>query len=133
MAQRRMTKSPARPAAGASLDDVKRRLRRVIETEAGIPAAEIHDESTVDGDLAMDSMSFLAVQVAVEDTFGINCSPEEILAANRFATIATLVQERTTRGALRLVSSPRAGRGPEGKRVGRSGEQRVKLSARGRR
>jgi acyl carrier protein len=133
MAQRRMTKSPARPAAGASLDDVKRRLRRVIETEAGIPAAEIHDESTVAGDLAMDSMSFLAVQVAVEDTFGINCSPEEILAASRFATIATLVQERTTgRGKLRLVSSPRAGRASEGK-LARSGQQRTKVSVRGRR
>ena len=69
----------------------------MIEQNAGIPAAEIHDDSAVDGDLALDSMSFLSLQVAMEETFGISCAPEEIEAANRFDAIAALVQERIDR------------------------------------
>lgn len=101
-------KKPAQPAAPAGLDAVKRTLRRLIEKNAGIPAAEIDDESTVDGDLAMDSMSFLALQVAMEETFGISCAPEEIEAANRFDAIAALVQARATRAG--AVASGRARR-----------------------
>lgn len=97
MTQRRARKGPARLVAHASLDEVKRTLRCLIESNAGIPAAEVDDESAVDADLAMDSMSFLALQVAVEETFGIDCTPDEILAANTFAAIAALVQERATR------------------------------------
>jgi acyl carrier protein len=87
---------------------VKRILRRLIEHNAGIPAAEVDDQSAVDADLAMDSMSFLALQVAVEETFGINCTPDEILAANTFAAIAALVQERAAQAqAVRAASRPR--------------------------
>jgi hypothetical protein len=42
----------------------------------------------------MDSMSFLALQVEWEETFAINCTPDEILAANSFAAIAELVRQR---------------------------------------
>jgi acyl carrier protein len=76
------------------LEETKRKLRRLIQENAGIPAALVQDDSTIDGDLAMDSMSFVSLQVAVEETFGILCSPEEIQDANRFDTIAGLVQER---------------------------------------
>jgi acyl carrier protein len=88
------------------LDEVKRSLRRLIEENAGIPATEIDDESSIDDDLAMDSMSFLALQVAVEETFGINCTPDEILAAERFAAIAALVRERAARAGTGRAASP---------------------------
>lgn len=80
--------------SSTGIEDTKRTLRRLIQENAGIPAAVVEDDSTIDGDLLMDSMSFVSLQVAVEETFGILCSPEEIQAANRFAAIAALVHER---------------------------------------
>lgn len=117
MGPRGVTKRAAQPAARASLDDVKQTLRRLIEKNAGIPGVEVDDASSVDGDLAMDSMSFLALQVDVEETFGINCTPDDILAANRFAAIAALVQQRAMgAGASRTPVAPSRRPAPVAKR-----------------
>jgi acyl carrier protein len=97
MVRRRGTTRAARATVTPGLEEVKRHLRRLIEDNAGIPGAEVDDDSSVDLDLAMDSMSFLALQVAVEDAFAINCTPDEIMAANRFAAIAALVHDRAAR------------------------------------
>jgi acyl carrier protein len=86
----RSTSVPSRRDGG----DVKSILCRLIEENAGIPAREVRDDSAIDGDLAMDSMSFLSLQVAVEETFGITCAPEEIETARRFDAIAKLITER---------------------------------------
>jgi acyl carrier protein len=116
--QRRGTRHAAQAAAPLGLDEVKRTLRRLIEDNAGIPGAEIDDQSSVDDDLAMDSMSFLTLQVAVEESFGINCTPDEILAAKHFAAIAALVRDRTARvGAGRAASSSRARHTAPGKKA----------------
>lgn len=132
--QRRGTTRAAQAAAPLGLDEVKRTLRRLIEHNAGIPGAEIDDESSVDDDLAMDSMSFLALQVAVEDTFGINCTPDEILAAARFAAIAALVRDRAARvGASRAASLSRMRRAPHGKKLAPRASQGVKAPRRVRR
>lgn len=79
-----------------SLLEVKNTLRRLIEENAGIPADSIEDRSSIDGDLAMDSFSFVSLQVAVEETFGVECAPEEIEARNDFDGIARLILERAT-------------------------------------
>src|SRR4026208_1728683 len=97
MAARGATKRAVQPAA-VGLDQVKQTLRRLIQKNAGIPGGEIDDASSVDGDLAMDSMAFLALPVDVEETFAINCPPDEIRAANSFAAIAELVRQRATAG-----------------------------------
>jgi len=101
MVQRRGTTRAAQAAGTLELHEVKRTLRRLIEDNAGIPGEEVGDDSSVDSELAMDSMSFLALQVAVEEAFAINCTPDEILAANRFAAIAALVHDRATRARIR--------------------------------
>jgi acyl carrier protein len=102
---------PARRGAaapgGIHLDEVKRVLRRLIEENAGIPAAEIRDDSTVDTDLALDSMSFIAVQVAVEEEFDITWTPEEIQAANRFDAIAALAHAHIVRERSAAAAKPR--------------------------
>jgi acyl carrier protein len=79
-----------------SLPEVKSTLRRLIEENAGIPADSIADDSSIDGDLAMDSFSFVSLQVAVEETFGVACAPEEIEARNDFDGIARLILEKAT-------------------------------------
>lgn len=79
-----------------SLEEVKDTLRRLIEDNAGIPADSITDDSSIEGDLAMDSFSFVSLQVAVEETFGVECSPEELEERNTFDSIARLVFEKST-------------------------------------
>ena len=130
MAQQRAILRALRPAAGTSLEALKSVLRRLIEQNAGIPAAEVHDDSAVDGDLALDSMSFLSLQVAMEETFGISCTPEEIEAANRFDAIAALVQERIERQRSNPSSMLQATGTPAGKRAARPGRRTTAISRR---
>ena len=87
------------PSPAMTLADVKRELRRLIEENAGLPGDVIRDESTVDGDLAMDSMSLLSLQVAVEELFGITFTPEDLESCTRFEAIAALILERVSAGA----------------------------------
>lgn len=84
------------PAVSTSLVEVKDTLRRLVEENAGIPADSITDESSIDGDLAMDSFSFVSLQVAVEETFGVECAPEEIEERETFDGIARLIFEKTS-------------------------------------
>jgi acyl carrier protein len=79
-----------------TLGDVKRELRRLIEENAGLPGDVIRDDSMMDGDLAMDSMSLLSLQVAVEEHFGITFTPEDLEACTRFEDIAAVIFERVT-------------------------------------
>lgn len=87
-----------------TIDEVKRILRSLIAENAGIPSASIRDDSAVDRDLAMDSLSFLSVQTAVEEHFGIACDVLEIEGRNRFDAIAALVLERVQGRSRRRVS-----------------------------
>jgi len=86
---------PAATAARASsVAEIKESLKVLIEENAGIPASSIKDDSTIDGELAMDSMSFISLQVAVDETFGVEIEAEEIEACNRFDAIAHLIWEK---------------------------------------
>ena len=82
------------PSAPAIPRDIPGTLRRLIQENAGIPASLVRDDSTIDGDLAMDSFSFISLQVAVEDEFGIVCDPTEIEACKRFDAIVALVRDK---------------------------------------
>jgi acyl carrier protein len=76
------------------LDEIKETLRSLIEENAGIPASSINDDSSIDGELAMDSLSFVSLQVAVDETFGVECEAEEIEKRGRFDAIAQLIWEK---------------------------------------
>jgi acyl carrier protein len=82
------------PSAPAIPSDIPGTLRRLIQENAGIPAALVRDDSTIDGDLAMDSFSFISLQVAVEDEFDIVCDPAEIEACKRFDAIVRLIADK---------------------------------------
>lgn len=103
----RPTDLPAAAAGERSLEEIKETLKALIEENAGIPAASITDESTIDGDLAMDSLSFVSLQVAVDETFGVDCEADEIENQNRFDAIAQLVWERLQAAAAQ-PSKPKA-------------------------
>ncbi len=82
------------PGRSPSLEEVKDSLRRLLEENAGIPAEAIEDGATLDGDLAMDSFSFVSVQVALEETFGIELGVEELEECREFDAIARRVAEK---------------------------------------
>jgi acyl carrier protein len=107
-----MAELRAAPDAGRSstptIDEVKATLRRLIQENTGIPAEIVRDESTIDDDLAMDSFSFISLQVAVEDTFDITCEPADIEARRSFDGIAALVLERIAAPATKPPPAPKA-------------------------
>ncbi len=88
------SRETAAVTAQPSIERVKEVLRRLIEQNAGIPGTLIRDDSSIEGDLAMDSMSFVSLQVAVEETFGIRCDAEDLESRKRFDAMAALIQER---------------------------------------
>jgi acyl carrier protein len=111
------------------IEHVKEVLRGLMEQNAGIPGSLIRDDSSIDGDLAMDSMSFVSLQVAVEDTFGIRCDAEDLEARRRFDAMAALIQERieapsrrkkptATTARMRSATAARARRGTAARRTG---------------
>lgn len=109
------------PAGKSTISEVKETLKMLIEENAGIPAASIRDDSSIDGELAMDSLSFVSLQVAVDETFGVDCEAEEIEKRNRFDAIAELIWERlqaaeqrpqqagSASGPVRIIDGRRAG------------------------
>jgi acyl carrier protein len=94
MSHPRTTSRSAGSVVPTTIGAVKQTLRDLIEENAGIPGDLIHDDATIAGELAMDSFSFLSLQVAVEETFGITCAPEDLEARSRFDAIARYVLEQ---------------------------------------
>lgn len=77
------------------LDEVKARLRELVAATAGIPPEVIADDSSFETDLAMDSMTFVSLQVEIERTFEIDCSLDELRAVDqRFEAVARLVARK---------------------------------------
>lgn len=116
---RSTTRESAKPASRPTIEDVKATLRQLIEENAGIPADSVADDSTLDGDLAMDSFSLLSVQVAVEETFEIQLELSDLETQNRFDAIAALVAER-------IEAKKEAPPQPSGRAKGRSKPSRAK-------
>lgn len=102
------TQQPPAAAGERSLEEIKAILKSLIEENAGIPAASIKDESTIDGELAMDSLSFVSLQVAVDETFGFDCEAEEIEKRNRFDAIAQFIWDRLQAASSQPSTAPAA-------------------------
>ena len=79
-------------------DEVAATLRELMTLTAGIPAELVELDSSFDGELAMDSLSFVAFQVEIERTFDIDCPLEELRGAVRFADVVRIVLRRLEAG-----------------------------------
>jgi acyl carrier protein len=66
-------------------------LKRLLTECAGIPEELVGLDSTFEGELAMDSLSFVAFQVELEQAFGIDCPLEELYDIERFGEVVDLV------------------------------------------
>jgi acyl carrier protein len=93
----------ARADAAPVLDEARiaDQLRELMTLTAGIPPELVQLDSTFDGELAMDSLSFVAFQVEVERTFLIDCPLEELRDVTRFEEVVRLVSRKLAAGVAR--------------------------------
>lgn len=66
---------------------------QLLHEIAHIPRDSIKDDSTIDGDLLMESVVFVELQVAIEDELDIVTDPIRIVELNEFASIVTYIFE----------------------------------------
>jgi acyl carrier protein len=77
-----------------SLEEVKQTLRLLIAQVTGIDPSAIRDDTTIDEDLQLPSVTFIELQVAVEEAFDTTLDPVEVVELNSFGLIAEAVYNK---------------------------------------
>jgi acyl carrier protein len=67
--------------------ELKERIVSLINEIAQIESGKITEDATVDGDLQLNSVAFVELQVAIEDEYQIQIDPIQIIELNRFGAI----------------------------------------------
>lgn len=70
-----------------SRSDIETLLIDLLVEVGGIAREKIHASSTIETDLAMESVSFLEVQVSLEDELGIEIDPIRVVELNEMEAI----------------------------------------------
>jgi acyl carrier protein len=73
--------------------EVRERLAHLINEIVGIPLERIRDDATVDGDLKMQSVAFVELQVTIEEDYNIVIDPIQIVELNGFGAIVDYVRD----------------------------------------
>lgn len=71
--------------------EVRERLACLINEVANIPLDRITEDATVDDALQMQSVTFVELQVAIEDEYAIQIDPIEVVELNQFGAIVDYV------------------------------------------
>ena len=79
-----------------TIDEVRQRLVCLVSEIAGIPVDQITDRATVDGELQMQSVTFVELQVAIEDEYQIQIDPIRMVELNEFGAIVAYVHQCAT-------------------------------------
>ena len=78
-------------AARVGKKEVRELLSKLLVELAGVSSEGIHDGSTIDSDLRMESVAFLELQVALEDELGIEIDPVRVVELNELGQIADYI------------------------------------------
>ncbi len=70
---------------------VRERLASLLHEIAGIPLSQVTESATVDGELAIGSVAFVQLCVAVEEEYDIEVDPIQIITLNQFAAIVDYI------------------------------------------
>ncbi len=84
---------------GPTRTEVRSRLAALIHEIVGIPAEDITDAATIDEQLQMQSVAFVELQVAIEETYNIQLDPIRVVELNAFGAIVDYVRECAAQGA----------------------------------
>ena len=79
--------------------EIRRLLIDLLNEVAEIPRESIGDASTIDGDLLMESVAFVELQVAIEDELNIVTDPIRIVELNEFGAIVNYLVELSDKAA----------------------------------
>ena len=90
-----MVQKPLHPTRS----DVRGQLVRLISEIAGIPIDSITDTATIDEDIQMNSVSFVELQVAIEEAYDIQIDPIRVVELNEFGAIVDYVYQCATAAA----------------------------------
>ena len=74
-----------------SLEGLKNWLASLFHEIGGVPLEEIHDDATIDGALNVTSVTFVEIQVAIEDALDLLLDPIVIVELNRFGDIVDYI------------------------------------------
>jgi len=74
-----------------SIEEIAERLRQLLCEVAKIPRSAITETATVDGELQMQSVTFVELQVAIEDEYEIQLDPIRVVELNEFGAIVNYV------------------------------------------
>ena len=81
------------PAAAVSHDQVRARLIELVQEITGSEPGGITEDATLDS-LKMDSITFVELQVAIEDEWGIEIDAIEVVELNALGAIIDYVHAR---------------------------------------
>jgi acyl carrier protein len=77
-----------RPPAKSEVESF---LKRLLNEIAKVPVDRITPDSAIDGDLRMESVVFVEIQVALEEEYDIQLDPIEVVERNQFSSIVEYV------------------------------------------
>jgi acyl carrier protein len=70
------------------MSEIAQRVKTIVETALGVPAADVVDEATFIDDLGADSLDCMEIVVTCEDEFAITIPDVD---ADRLVTVGALV------------------------------------------
>ncbi len=79
------------PEPAVSRSSLEERIRSLINEIAKIPNDKIVTSATIDGDLRMESVDFVELQVALEDEYQIEVDAIRVVELNEFSAIVDYV------------------------------------------
>ena len=78
---------------GPTRGEVRERVARLVSDVLKIPQGQITDSATVDNELQMQSISFVELQVAIEEAYDIQVDPIRIVELNAFGAIVDYIHQ----------------------------------------
>ncbi len=83
-----------RSAAERKPEEIRRLLVSTLE-ELGIPKEQITESATISDDLALESVAFVELQVALEDELGIEIDPVRVVELDELSAIVRYLCDLT--------------------------------------
>jgi acyl carrier protein len=83
-----------RSSAERKPEEIRRLLVSTLE-ELGIPKEQITESATISEDLALESVAFVELQVALEDELGIEIDPVRVVELDELSAIVRYLCDLT--------------------------------------
>ncbi|MBV53633.1 MAG: hypothetical protein CL816_06185 [Coxiellaceae bacterium] len=78
--------------------DTLTRLKTMLSQEFGIEISQIDSQSTIQGNLNLDSVDVISLVASIEIKFNISLNEEDLLPIETLQQLADLIDERTKHG-----------------------------------